>query len=268
MLNTLDSYYSSDRRAGGRRGNRNIDVYKDTQKLFTTGIYNHVKPMDSIVMWKDKEVPLDPQFDTVLEVENTDTLTMAEQYISEGLYPLVLNMASAYNPGGGVAKGSRAQEEDLFRRSNYFMTLDKRKLPKNTYPIKGINCIYSPNVCVVKDTNYELLSNPFYATFLAVPAIKNPELNDAGTGYARKVDYDLTKDKIEMCYKVAIQQGHDSLVLGALGCGAYYNPTRKVANIFKQMNQKYNGCFKKIGFPVLSSENNPNFDIFNEILFK
>ena len=32
VLNTLDSYYSSDR----RRGNGNIDVYKDTQALFNT----------------------------------------------------------------------------------------------------------------------------------------------------------------------------------------------------------------------------------------
>ena len=41
----------------------------------------------------------------------------------EGLNPAILNMASAYRPGGGVMNGARTQEECSLRRSNLFMSL-------------------------------------------------------------------------------------------------------------------------------------------------
>ena len=64
---------------------------------------------------------------TKAEIENSDTFDMAIKYVNnkQGLNPLVLNMASDYKPGGGVETGSKAQEEDLFRRSNYYQTVNK-----------------------------------------------------------------------------------------------------------------------------------------------
>lgn len=48
---------------------------------------------------------------------------------------LVLNFASPVNPGGGVRKGSSAQEEDLCRKSSLLLSLESRHARKNyQYP--------------------------------------------------------------------------------------------------------------------------------------
>src|SRR5579885_3259113 len=89
-----------------------------------------------------------------IEVREQDTLAAAEDFLSES--PLVLNMASDYKPGGGVEKGSTAQEESLFRRTNYAYTLTR-----NFYPLKANEIVYSPDVTVFKDEKHNLLSKPF-----------------------------------------------------------------------------------------------------------
>jgi uncharacterized protein (TIGR02452 family) len=208
--------------------------------------------------------------DTIISVENMCTLDMASLLVRGGYTPLVLNMASNYRPGGGVRKGSRAQEEDLFRKSNYFMTLDLKQLPDDIYPIKGLTMIYSPHVTVIKDRNYADLDEPYQVDFIACPAIRNPEIIQNSVtkddDYAIEADQYLMEQRIERLYKVAYTYGHDSIILGAFGCGAFHNPTVKVAEMFKKMNERYNRCFKFIGFPVLSDEKNPNYNIFKEIL--
>ena len=61
--------------------------------------------------------------ETKLSVVNNDCLFVGKQMLDEGLNPAVLNMASAYRPGGGVMNGARTQEECILRRSNLFMSL-------------------------------------------------------------------------------------------------------------------------------------------------
>src|SRR5205085_2149725 len=73
----------------------------------------------------------------IIEVTDTDSFVMAIDYVSQGLSPLVLNMASDYCPGGGVGSGKIAQEEELFRRSNAHQTH-----PRHWYPLKKYEIIY------------------------------------------------------------------------------------------------------------------------------
>lgn len=68
------------------------------------------------------------------------------------LNPLVLNMASPKRPGGGFRNGSAAQEENIFRRSNYFQVLeDLDRFDKNRkwkYPLgefTGISALLIPS---------------------------------------------------------------------------------------------------------------------------
>ena len=79
---------------------------------------------------------------------------MAMEYKQAKLNPLVLNMASDFKPGGGVRSGKTAQEEVIFRRSSAFLTH-----PPSWYPLETQHVIYSPEVYVVKDLDYQLLKH-------------------------------------------------------------------------------------------------------------
>lgn len=97
-------------------------------------------------------------------IKDVDTLVMLKNMRSRNLNPLVLNMASDYKPGGGVNSGCKvlstpgaAQEEELFRRSNYFQGTSE-----NFYPLKNGKCILTKNVLVIHDENYALLKKTRY----------------------------------------------------------------------------------------------------------
>ena len=74
---------------------------------------------------------------------NEDSFTLARKRTEEFSYDLeeadakpvlVLNLANPVHPGGGVRKGSKAQEEDLCRKSSLLVSLESRNaLPYYEY---------------------------------------------------------------------------------------------------------------------------------------
>ena len=68
---------------------------------------------------------MERKYTTEYKVVNQDCLAYAKYLLDkDGSDDLcVLNMASAKNPGGGVYGGAGAQEEYLFRCSDYFRFL-------------------------------------------------------------------------------------------------------------------------------------------------
>lgn len=69
--------------------------------------------------------------------ENRDSFSLArERMVNKYLYDndipkiLVLNLANPVNPGGGVRRGARAQEEDLCRCSSLLRSLESRRAKK------------------------------------------------------------------------------------------------------------------------------------------
>lgn len=220
--------------------------------------------------------------ETKIYTENIDTFLKAKEL---GPSCAVLNMASARTPGGGVTKGSRAQEEELCRRSNLiyslysFTSLGKKlfgfdNTDKSQYPISVYGGIYSPGVCVYKTpNNYNPIDTPYTCSVISVAGIIHPEI-DPTTGMMLKKYVHIVKEKIRTILRIAIINGHSKLVLGALGCGAFKNPPKHIALIFKQIleEKEFSRSFEEICFAILDDgnsgrEHNPdgNFKPFVDV---
>lgn len=246
-----------------------IEIYRDTvdyckkQKfiIFTPIKYNYNQLDDSLNFRIPSSI-------AQVRVYNSDSFDLAMKLIDSDSIPFVLNLASYKNPGGGVIRGARAQEEDLFRRSNYFQTLHAK-----LYPMQKNEAIYSKAVYIIKDNNYKLLYQPVIVSCLALAAIYNPEIEIGQNGlyrYKHDADRDIMRRKIDFIFQIALKNNHKNLVLGALGCGAYNNPPEEVALIFKNAVEKYKFYFQRIYFAVLARPESKvaihNFNVYSNIL--
>ena len=80
--------------------------------------------MSSLHQKDPGEVEIAPKAsETIIEVLDCDSLQAGKWLLDEGYNPAVLNFANRNTPGGGVEYGEGAQEENIFRRSNPFMSL-------------------------------------------------------------------------------------------------------------------------------------------------
>lgn len=194
-----------------------------------------------------------------IPVQNVHTLTMAHQFVAEGLRPLVLNMACSFGPGGGVERGALAQEEDLFRRTTACLTHDAA-----LYPLDDGCYIYSPVVTTLKDERYAELAPHARVSYamLTMAALRAPEV--VGPQYRHDDDRAVMARKVRGMFQAGIRHGHDSLVLGAFGCGAYRNPPEAVCDLFRAALAQYGHHFKRVGFAVLvvREADRHNFDVF------
>jgi uncharacterized protein (TIGR02452 family) len=268
-----------------------MQVYDSTMEIIQTGGYEDnngtwhalTNPLKSSRFYSTLSTLKDefPVFEEKVYVENIDTFQKA---MSLGPKAAVLNMASFQRPGGGVKNGSRAQEEDLCRRSNLLQALyafsadgceelGYEPLKRLKYPIPMFGGIYSPHVLVFKNAlSYSLMDKPFETNVISVAGIKHPTL-DKKTGMLQDKDATAMKGKIRAILRIALLNKHTKLVLGALGCGAYGNPPVHVAQLFHEVihEEEFWGHFEEICFAVLEDGNSlknqsgGNFKPFKEV---
>lgn len=188
---------------------------------------------------------------------------------------LVLNMANAQHGGGGWLKGALAQEEAMCYRSSLSFTLKRRY-----YPIPDFGGIYSPSVLVIRESlasghNLLDLSNPAslpVVSVVSVAAVRNPEVI-GGQGEEGRYKYAkvrlVMKEKMRVVLRIAAGMGHRSLVLGALGCGAFGNPRGEVVLCWKEVLKEREfsgGWWEQVVFAVLEEggqkDGDGNYGVF------
>lgn len=143
--------------------------------------------------------------------------------------PCVLNFANNDVPGGPYSIKGTTQEEILLKRTTLGGALDKKHYPIDDvedhyqyWQYKKLGLIYSPRVYVIRDEEYNLLSEPRHIAVITCAAINNPRTTGNSYTYAR--DREITRRKIEMILDTAVMQGHNNLIAGQWGCGAFGNP--------------------------------------------
>ncbi len=235
--------------------------------------------------------PFTPDFhslasEAAVTVGSGDCLDAAKAWREEGLEVCVLNMANAYNPGGGVIGGSGAQEEYLFRCSDYFRSLyryapyaDKYGLrpSRRHYPLNpDFGGVFSPRVTVFRgneEEGYPFLKKPWTVNMIAVAGVDTPDIirGENGESLMSEGDAARTKNKIRTILRIAAENSQRFLVLGALGCGAFSNPPAHVARLFRDvlLEPEFKGAFRAVHFAVKTDHNSHgslNFDAFQKEL--
>ena len=206
-------------------------------------------------------------------VMNADSFDVARKLVSEGMNPAVLNLADAYSACGMLKRGSKAQEESLCRASTLSRSLyqyyDKKsaelvnvRFVDSAYPMDIRNGgIYSPGVTVFRQTDdwFRLLEEPFKVGVISVAALdfnekhgKNLEYKGVGGGFTPE-GLEIMKEKVRTIYRIGLDNGHDSLVLGAFGCGAFNLNPSTVAGIFSDIleEEEFRNMYKAVYFAIL-----------------
>ena len=262
--------------------NMRAGVFQNTVSIVRSGGYyseNHVcvSLTDSMHMMKGTcfySSELQPykgeslSHPTETEVINDDCIIVAKALKDKGFNPAVLNMASRQNPGGGVLNGAGAQEENLFRRTNLFLSMypfapyaEEYGLEKSThhYPLdQNFGGVYTPDACVfrgLEQDGYPLLEEWFNLSFISVPAMNRPTLGADGKIIPEQVAG--IKNKMRTLFRIGLLKGHDSLVLGAWGCGAFRNPPAQIARLFHEVMEEseFKNKFRKIVFAIIEDHN-------------
>lgn len=176
----------------------------------------------------------------------------------------VLNFASGINPGGGVRRGARAQEEDLCLCSGLLHGLEENQAyydanrasdaPKFCHD----RMIWSKDVPLIRDGHLNHV-DPMLIDVITYPA---PNLNlrtYSGPGVRAGTAPVETPDQVfqRRCRHVvhhAAQQGAEVLILGAWGCGVYGNDPKKVAAEFKKAIQSVSGQIETVVFAILGEQ--------------
>ena len=211
---------------------------------------------------------------TVIEVVERDCMNCARELSEKGYYPAVLNMASNETPGGGVLWGSAAQEESIFRRTDLFRSLYQFaaygeefgvKTQAIGYPLdENFGGIYSSGISLFRESErfgFKLMENPKKLSFITVAAVKRPRLV-AKSILSKELRIDsshieVIKNKIRTILRIGLRHRHDCLVLGAWGCGAYANPPKHIAELFRQilLEEEFKNKYRKITFAILDDHN-------------
>ena len=195
----------------------------------------------------------------------------------------VLNFASATNPGGGVDKGSNAQEECLCRCSTLYLNLNTPYCKEKFYlphreqgtPLHNDDIIYTPDVVIIKSDSYNNLYQNHKVNVItcAAPNLRETPANaynhENGEGINISNDelQKLHEQRAERILNVSALMENDYLVLGAFGCGAFRNPPEVVALAYKNVIERhFKHAFKTIEFAVFCTTDDTNYNVFKKVL--
>ena len=200
----------------------------------------------------------------------------------------VLNFANAFHPGGGVEKGSRAQEEALCRCSTLYPCLQSKFVWDNYYsknrdnytPLANNRVVITPDIVVFKsDDDYPTIvdEKDYYRVDVLTCAAPNLRSKDSsilsiavkGAQISDEELYRIHYSRAEHIICAALANDIDILVLGAFGCGAFQNNPRVVAKAYNDIIKKYKDQFDVIEFAICCRDfETENYDSFVEIIEK
>jgi uncharacterized protein (TIGR02452 family) len=267
---------------------KNIKVFEDTLYKINQNDYLKENTFLSIknqkLILENEAVEYDAKkYPAPCKIYVTTNRTMEAAYDYVGKKTAVLNFASATTPGGGVRKGSSAQEEALCRVSNLYLCLTEPSLWEPFYQknrdaknnIHTDDIIYTPEVFVIKDDDYNDYDETDWfrvdVITCAAPNLREVPANSFNKDEGEPImlsDDELYKVHYKRAIKimeVACANNVEVLILGAFGCGAFRNNPTVVAKAYKDAVKHFRHAFKEIEFAVYCPPKDPtNYNEFKK----
>ena len=240
--------------------------------------------IDAIKNTKEKQFVLyeDEELDQVCDGPTTNIIVSKKRSLEaakayKGKKVAVLNFANNHSVGG-APYSSNAQEESLCRESTLYECLKKEQ--ESFYKKHQIDfdegkldywgngdLIYSPDVTVFKeDSGRPVLLKEEDWFKVDIITLAAPECNRFHGGNAD--DYvEKVLPRVKQLFSVAKQQGVEVLILGAWGCGAFRNPPKHIAEVFKYCSLLYH--FDTIEFAIYCKDwETSNYETFKKVFDK
>ncbi len=197
-------------------------------------------------------------------VEENTTFSAARKYLSGKT--AVLNFANPMTPGGGVSVGAMAQEECLCRSSNLYTCLTAspfadyygyhRSREDFTFSDR---LIYTPGVTVFKtdDNIPKLMPKRKWFQVDVITCAAPYNVNHMDRAELKTLFMHRTRN----IFEAALDNGADTLILGAFGCGAFRNPPDVVAAAFHETIEEngYDNLFDYIVFAIKNTVGGDTF---------
>lgn len=269
------------------------DIAEETLKIIEVGNYRNnmnetvsiknetEKAIENSMLFRPEDFPT--EFDltkiegeTKIELTDETTLEAAKRVCQENknANPFVLNFASAKNPGGGFLGGAQAQEESLARSSSLYPCLTKHRemydynRGRRTM-LYSDYMIYSPKVPVFRNDDGSLIYEPYLATFITSPAVNAGVFKQREPENLDKIEQ-VNRERARKFLWIANKHGHQTLILGAWGCGVFQNEPSSIAKIFGELLEgEFKNCFERVIFAIYDrTQTKKAYNAFAEVFKK
>ena len=275
---------------------KRVDIFEDTLYLcrkdenLKNSVQNSIKNQ-VLIRECDSVKTSQPRYETKAKiiVSKKRSFEAAMSYKNQKI--CVHNFASATNAGGGVVKGSNAQEECLCRCSTLYLCISDEKI-KNSFhnthramlkngiltALYNDDCIYTPDVTIFKsDTSFpELLPQNEWRNVdiitCAAPNLRerpsnamNPNSGKQAVKISNSDLKTLHTKRANRILDIAKNNGAEVIILGAFGCGAFQNPPQIVAEGILEAVKQHIYDFKVIEFAIYCTpRDSQNYEIFSK----
>ena len=213
------------------------------------------------------------------------TFEAAGEYANQHKRVCALNFASSVTPGGGVTRGTTAQEESMCRISTLYAAISDRETAGPFYERhkqmirdnemgreNRDDCIFTPEIKVIREDTFEcemLPESEWYSVDVITCAAPDLRIAEDGRTYKPSLMelIRVFENRWRRILSVAAQHDEDVLILGAFGCGAFYNPPEVVVQAFNNVYDEYKYSFETLEFAVFGrNPAAPNYVAFRNIM--
>ena len=199
-------------------------------------------------------------YSPIIRFDNIDSVSAVQKYSNtEFGKTALLNFASYKHPGGKFLDGSMAQEEAICHKSNLYNILSRldsyyawNKLHLNR-ALYTNRAVYSPDVVFEEGATCDVITCAAPNRSVIRYGMITEEENEAAL-----------LERTKFMYEIAEENGVNTLILGAWGCGVFRQNPEVVLKHF--LNESRNRNFVNLIFAVPGTDRNAK--VFSKIVKK